>query len=126
MNMQAWQARRNERRFAPRFPIRFAEVPAPAPEARPASGTTTIWFRLGPSDAAGLEAVRDARRAMIREDRTVGLEDGEPSLAEAVFSASGVLWEVPVGELARCREKLALLQRRANAIAEATTRRRLS
>ncbi len=52
---------------------------------------------------------------MIREEWTRGLEDGEPSIAGAKFSASGVLWEVSPGDLARCREKVALLMRRANA-----------
>ena len=51
---------------------------------------------------------------MIREEWTRGVVEGEPSLSEARFSASQVSWEVPIAEAPRCRQKLAILVRRAN------------
>ncbi len=124
MQLQARQARYGEGRISARLPISLAEVAAPSNGTCPDSGTTTLWFRLLTRDPKRLDAVRAARRAMIREELTGGLEPGEPSLAEAAFSPSGVLWEVPIGELARCREKLAQLMRRANAIDDEGAARR--
>jgi hypothetical protein len=52
---------------------------------------------------------------MLREERTRGLDEGEPSLDEAVFSAFDVAWEVPLEARGFAREKLEELLRRANA-----------
>lgn len=46
---------------------------------------------------------------------TVTAETPLGSIAGAKFSASEVLWEVWPGDLARCREKVALRMRRASA-----------
>jgi hypothetical protein len=86
------------------------------------AGRTTLHFRLDAMGAARLEALRDTRRAMIREDWTRGLDPGEPSLAEAIFSAHGVLWEMPIGDQGRCRERLRTLVARANRRIEHGTR----
>ena len=51
---------------------------------------------------------------MIREDWTLGLEDGEPSLADASFTSHDVYWDVPLGERQRCREKIQALVVRTN------------
>ena len=63
---------------------------------------------------ARLDALRTVRQAMIREEWTRGLEEGEPSLLDADFSRSGILWDLPVGQVEKGREKLGALVRRAN------------
>jgi hypothetical protein len=73
----------------------------------------TLRFRLS-AEADSLEALRYARRSMLREEWTRGIEEGEPSLEEAIFSAFEVVWSVPADELERCRAKLAELVDRAN------------
>src|SRR5262249_2687464 len=84
--------------------------------------TCTLRFRLS-AEADSLEALRYARRSMLREEWTRGTEEGEPSLEEAIFSASEVVWTVPADERDRCRAKLAELVERANrALAEPTPR----
>ena len=75
--------------------------------------TCTLHFRLS-ADQDSLEALRYARRSMLREEWTRGIEDGEPSLEAAIFSAFEVVWSVPADERERCREKLAELVERAN------------
>lgn len=112
-------------------PIAFAEVgDAPGSVVRTgestahqlAEATCTLRFRLI-AEADSLEALRFARRSMLREEWTRGTEDGEPSLGEAIFSAFEVVWTVPVDERERCREKLAELVERANrALAELAPR----
>ena len=123
MNMQAWETRRRGREVGPRSPVGLVEVVTPAEEMLRPSGGMTLRYRLSSEDSRALEAIREARRSMIREEWTRGFDDGEPSLADAVFSLSGVLWEAPPGDLARCREKLALLVRRANRIADQVSER---
>jgi hypothetical protein len=118
MNMMAWRARRRDRSFVPDAPIELAEIAPPSTWNPTGTGTTTLHFRMIPERPKRLEALREARRAMIREQWTRGLEEGEPSLSEAVFSGSGVLWEVPTGERARCRETLAEMIRRANQVVD--------
>jgi hypothetical protein len=78
------------------------------------AGRMALSFRLDATGAQRLEALREARRAMIREEWTLGLEPGEPSLADADFSAHAVHWDVPIGEQATCRQKLRRLVVRAN------------
>jgi hypothetical protein len=94
--------------------ISLAEIGPPFTGTDPVAGTTTLQFRLDGNDSARMEALRETRRAMIREEWTRGLEAGEPSLAEAMFSIHGVFWDVPLGERQRCREKLESLIERAN------------
>jgi hypothetical protein len=106
----------------------FSEVeeagssPRPSEEssaARLEPGILTLRFRIRAIDGMGLEALRYARRAMLREEWTRGLEEGEPSLEDAVFSAFEVVWSIPADERARCRAKLDELLERANrALAE--------
>jgi acyl-CoA reductase-like NAD-dependent aldehyde dehydrogenase len=87
-----------------------------------AGSMCTLRFRLI-ADADSLEALRYARRSMLREEWTRGTEDGEPSLEEAIFSAFEVVWTVPADERERCRAKLAELVERANrALAELAPR----
>lgn len=74
----------------------------------------TLRFRLVSADDRSLEALRYARRAMLREEWTRGVEEGEPSLEDAVFSAYDVAWSVPVSHRNVCRAKLEELIARAN------------
>jgi hypothetical protein len=87
--------------------------------------TVTLRYRLTSTDDASIEAIRYARRAMLREEWTRGAVEGEPSLEDAVFSPFDVMWEVPAEHRARCRAKLEELVARANrALAEASAARR--
>lgn len=87
--------------------------------------TVTLRFRLTSTDDASIEAIRYARRAMLREEWTRGAVEDEPSLEDAVFSPFDVLWEVPAEHRERCRAKLEELVARANrALAEASASRR--
>src|SRR5262245_12025687 len=103
--------------------LAFSEVgeaghgPGPSSDSsapRLESETLTLRYRIRAVDEVGLEALRYARRAMLREEWTRGLEDGEPSLEEAVFSVFEIVWSVPAGERDRCRAKLSQLLERAN------------
>jgi hypothetical protein len=89
------------------------------------STTVTLRFRLTSTDDSSLEALRYARRAMLREELTRGSVIGEPSLGDAVFSAFDLAWEVPAQYRASCRAKLGELVARANrALADSFTSRR--
>ena len=66
------------------------------------------------TDNASLEALRYARRAMLREEWTRGVEPDEPSLEDVVFSAFDMVWVVRLGERERGLAKLAELVARAN------------
>lgn len=104
-------------------PVSFAEVEE-VPDRMGASGDlsvrrlaeskVTLSCRLRSTDSASLEALRYARRAMLREEWTRGIEPGEPSLEDAVFSAFEILWSVRSDERERCRAKLDELVARAN------------
>jgi hypothetical protein len=114
-------------------PIRFSEIeeaPDPAPfngnsaAPRLAEPTLTLRCRLLTTDQDSLEALRYARRAMLREEWTRGLEEDEPSLEDAVFSAFEVTWSVRASAAASVRSKLAELVERANrARADLTVRK---
>jgi hypothetical protein len=77
-------------------------------------GNATIRLSIDARAPERLDALRTVRRAMIREEWTRGLEEGEPSLLDADFSRSGILWDLPHGQIERGREKLGALVRRAN------------
>ena len=103
--------------------IAFAEVepelegiPASADSSAPrlASPRVTLRFRLLSTDDRSLEALCYARRGMLREEWTRGVDEDEPSLEEAVFSAFDVVWSVPAESRAICRAKLEELVARAN------------
>ena len=93
--------------------VQEAHLVAEAPfEADP--GTVTLRFLLSADNPGSLEALRNARRALLREELTRGREPDEPSLEDAVFSASEILWEVNPPQRPWCLEKLEELRRRAN------------
>jgi hypothetical protein len=78
------------------------------------AGTATIRVSLDATAPERLDALRTVRRAMIREEWTRGLDEGEPSLLDADFSRAGILWDLPLGQIDRGRAKLGALVRRAN------------
>ena len=74
----------------------------------------TLRFAIAATDSPGIDAIRHARRAMLREEWTLGRGPGEPSLEEAVFSSVGVVWVVPADQRAWCLEKMEDLAARAD------------
>jgi len=96
-----------------------------APNLEPAR--VTLRFRLTSADDRSLEALRYARRAMLREEWTRGVDEDEPSLEEAVFSAFDVVWSVPALARESGRAKLEELVTRANrALADMSAAGRVS
>jgi hypothetical protein len=78
------------------------------------SRRVTLRFSLLIEDPQDLEALRYARRAMIREERTRGLEWDEPSMEQPIFTATEIRWFILASQVAWCREKIADLIARAN------------
>jgi len=74
----------------------------------------TLRFLLSAENPGSLEALRNARRALLREELTRGRDSDEPLLEDAVFSASEITWEVNPAQRPWCLEKLEELRRRAN------------
>src|ERR1700694_3175280 len=62
-----------------------------------------LRFELDMAQSDDMEALRYARRAMIREERTRGLEWDEPSMEQPVFTATEIRWFVLVSQVAWCR-----------------------
>ena len=79
----------------------------------------TLRFQLKLANPGDLEALRYARRAMIREERTRGVEWDEPSMEDPSFSGSEIRWFVLTSQVAWCRQKIADLVERANRAREA-------
>ena len=77
-----------------------------------------LRFKLHATSPEDLEALRYARRAMIREERTRGLEWEEPSMEDPTFTANEVRWFVLTSQAAWCRQKIADLVDRANRAVE--------
>jgi hypothetical protein len=83
-------------------------LPKPDPDS-----VATLRFAISSTDPSGLDAIRHARRSMLREEWTLGREPGEPSLETAMFSAEEIRWTVTLSQRARCLERLAELEARA-------------
>ena len=73
-----------------------------------------LRFALSVHGESQMEALRYARRAMIREERLRGLEWDEPSIEDPTLSGTEVRWFTLSSQAAWCREKLADLVERAN------------
>ena len=73
-----------------------------------------LRFEIAMADDAALEALRYARRAMIREERTRGLEWDEPSMEDPSFAGRELRWFALASQAAWCREKVSELVDRAN------------
>lgn len=83
-----------------------------------------LRFRLEFESERDLDAVRYARRVLIREERTRGLEWEEPAMEDAVFSVQSVSWSALASQAAWCREKMSQLIERANRVREEYEARR--
>ena len=75
--------------------------------------TVTLRFRITATDDESLEALRHARRSLLREEWTLGFDPEEPSLEEAVFSVTDVVWTVRTSQRESCLRKLGELTARA-------------
>jgi len=73
-----------------------------------------LRFQLDLSEPDDIEALRYARRAMIREERRKGLEWDEPTLDTLTFTPREIRWFVLASQGAWCRQKVAMLIERAN------------
>jgi len=91
-------------------PRLVAETPFEVADGR----TVTLRFLLSTENPASLEALKNARRSLLREELTRGRDSDEPSLEDAVFSVSEILWKVSPAQRPRWLEKLEELRRRAN------------
>ena len=60
----------------------------------------TLRFRLNLGSTEDVEALRYARRAMIREERTRGLEWDEPSMEHPTFTPTEIRWFVLASQAA--------------------------
>jgi hypothetical protein len=67
----------------------------------------TLRFALLIDDSQDLEALRYARRAMIREERTRGLEWDEPSMEDPSLAGHEIRWFALASQAAWCRQKVA-------------------
>jgi hypothetical protein len=78
------------------------------------SRRVTLRFQLTLQTDDEFEALRYARRTMIREERTRGLEWDEPSMEDPSLSGREIRWFALASQAAWCREKLVELVERAN------------
>jgi hypothetical protein len=83
------------------------------------SRRVTLRFVLTLPEPLGLEALRYARRTMIREERTRGLEWNEPSMEQPIVTPTEIRWLVLASDAAWSREKIRELIERANRAHEA-------
>lgn len=106
-------------------PISFrettTEAPAMAGQMRDAtalrfdpSRRVTLRFDIGLAGDDAVEALRYARRAMIREERTRGLEWDEPSMEDPSLAGLELRWFALASQGAWCRQKIEELVERAN------------
>jgi hypothetical protein len=106
-------------------PQKWIELSDSSAERPESSGTSALSanpesalmlrFRIQPG-ARALEALLHARRSMLREERTLGLAEGEPSLEDAVFSPETILWRALPGQEAACIRTIAELEARVERI----------
>jgi hypothetical protein len=73
-----------------------------------------LRFSIETSQAEELEALRHARRSMLREEWTLGRDGDEPSLEDAVFTPSDISWRIPSEQRLWCLQKVEELTARAN------------
>jgi len=101
-------------------PIRIVPEPAPADGGRSFGSSALlpdgdapvrIRFRIH-AESGALEVLRQVRRSMLREESTLGRSEGEPAFEDAVFSAEGIDWSVPLRQRDYCLSKIAALEAR--------------
>jgi hypothetical protein len=74
----------------------------------------TLRFGIETDDLEDLEALRHARRAMLREEWTRGRDGEEPSLEDAVFSPAEISWTIRPEQREWSLQKVQDLIARAN------------
>ena len=109
-------------------PIRLREATESAEQrtqARDAAGLrldpsrhVMLRFQVLLEGEEEIEALRYARRAMIREERTRGLEWDEPSMEDPTLAGSEIRWFCLATQAAWCRQKMGELIERANRAVE--------
>ena len=109
-------------------PIHFRETTEMQPSqgsARDAAGLrldpsrrVMLRFQISLEGDDEMEALRYARRVMIREEHTRGLEWDEPSIEDPTLSGLEIRWFVLAGQAAWCRQKMSELIDRANRAVE--------
>jgi hypothetical protein len=87
---------------------------AAVPLDLPDGATLMLRFLLSAGGQEELEALRNARRSLLREEWTRGRDSDEPSLEDAVFSPTDIQWVVRPDQRPLCLQKLEELRRRAN------------
>jgi hypothetical protein len=73
----------------------------------------TLRFAIEAENPEDLEALRHARRSMLREELTRGRDGQRPSLEDAIFSAAEISWRIPPEERRWCLKKVEELVERA-------------
>lgn len=82
-----------------------------------------LRFEILTEEPDAIDALRHARRSILREEWTLGHSPDEPSLGDATFSASGIVWLVRRQEIESCLAKVEELVARTNrAIEEISSR----
>ncbi|MDQ6892045.1 MAG: hypothetical protein M3167_05125 [Acidobacteriota bacterium] len=84
-----------------------------------------LRFRIQ-ADEESFEALRVVRRSMLREESTLGRGEGEPSLADAIFSSDGIVWAVLPGQKQLCFDRIAALEERVARALDGFTGERLT
>ena len=111
-------------------PIRFEERSEPSGSlernalvlrADP-SRRVVLRFHLTAREPEDVEALRYARRAMIRQERTRGLNWEEPSIENPTFTPTEIRWAAITSQGGWCRQKVAELVERANRARQAMRR----
>lgn len=107
-------------------PIRLEAVVPKSPGA-PTAGSSALelapdapillHFTISARDPEALEALRYARRSLLREEWTLGRAEGESLLQDAVFTSTEVIWQIPRADRDACVRKLDDLISRANRLA---------
>lgn len=92
-------------------------IPTSVAEANALYGegaAVTLVFRVSVDSDEGLEALRNARRSLLREEWTRGRDVHEPSLEDAVFSAKEIVWAIRPDQRPAALAQLEELRRRAD------------
>jgi len=76
------------------------------------SAAVTLRFELEASGPQVLDAIRQARRSILREELTRGRDADEPLLQDALFSPGEIVWHVRPEQRDRCLQKVEELETR--------------
>lgn len=105
-------------------PISFREATeAPDPRGGARDGTelrldpsrrVMLRFQIALESDDEMEALRYARRSMIRDERTRGLDWDEPSMEDLTVMGAEIRWFCLATQAAWCRQKMTELADRAN------------